>query len=249
MSNSKSFEDLFIKPDDESYEWYEQFYNLAENGEYEKLEEHLNSAKELYLDEEQIYKAIFTFTLSTVTEEKKIRLLGQLKNIEWIQSVEASDTEIKITTNTGIIKVRTLTDVFPSLQEDPYIQTYERLGRCHEASLAISEGLGDIQNYIVTGYVFALSDKSKYVHSWIELVVNGEEVVIDYTLNAIMNKEGYYKIRHVKDISKISSCDVKNDKAILNKIGNFDLKEYLIFRDEIMRDLEKNIEMFNGESR
>ncbi len=89
-------------------------------------------------------------------------------------------------------------------------------------------------------------DKSRFLHSFVETTLNGEEVVIDGTLNAIMNKDGYYTFRHIKPLTKISNQTLQEDmEKYLYKIKEFSPEVYFVFRDEIIRDFEKNDELFN----
>ena len=122
----------------------------------------------------------------------------------------------------------------------PNIEDESRFGNCYIYAYYISVGL-PLPNNLVTGYIYGYSDKSKFLHSWIETNIKGEEFVIDATLNAVINKDGYYLMQHAKPINKISSQtlkeDLKNYEIIDNK--NIPIELYYVFRDEIIKDLEK----------
>lgn len=105
-------------------------------------------------------------------------------------------------------------------------------------SLEISLSL-NFPNEVVTGFIYGISDKVKYLHSWIEFNKDGNEYVIDYTMNVIMNKEGYYFIRQAEELSRISNQDILFDSKI-----SINSKVYLVFRHEIMKELEKNSFLF-----
>ena len=93
----------------------------------------------------------------------------------------------------------------------------------------------------MTGYIYGYSDKSKFLHSWVESTINDEEYVIDGTLNAMINKDGYYLMQHAKPITKISDSVLKSDiKNYVNEMQSIPLEVYYVFRDEIVNDLEKN---------
>ena len=121
---------------------------------------------------------------------------------------------------------------------------YEK-ATCFVKALRIATHLG-IENSIVTGYCYGYSDKSRFLHSFVETTLDGKEVVIDGTLNAIMNKDGYYALRHIKPLTKISNQTLQEDKEnYLYKIEKFPPEVYFVFRDEIIRDFEKNDELFD----
>ena len=116
----------------------------------------------------------------------------------------------------------------------------ERHGECYEIAHEISLNLG-ISNNIVTGYIYGYTDKSKFLHSWVETTIKGEEYVIDGTLNSLINKQGYYLMQHAKPITKISNQTFANDniKNYLEKIKTFPIGVYYVFRDEIIKDFKK----------
>ena len=250
MSLSNSFNKLFIEPDEMSNDWDNKIFKYHELGDYKKLEEHIETAKELYLDERQICTAINAFTLKTESRNEKIRLLKGLKKADFVKDLKATESSLIIRLKNGEIRAYKLTGIIPALKkEDEDIETERRIGKCHEKSIKISNSM-EIPNEVVTGFVFGYSDKSKYLHSWVELNYEGNDMVIDYTLNVFMNKEGYYLMQHAIPLSRISNKNIKNDLKIFNKfdgLGNFNIKEYLLFRDELIKDIEKNKDIFEEE--
>lgn len=250
MSFSKNFHELFITPEHISEEWDDTLFKYGELGDLKKLDKHLHSANEVYLNEKLIYTAIDTFTLKTETQKEKMRLLDNLKTEEFVEKVKVTKSSVLIKTDKGDIKACKLTDMIPEFKEIyPDLETRDRKGQCHRNSMLISNII-NMSNNIVTGYIFGYSDKSKYLHSWIELVYDNEDLVIDYSLNALMNKSGYYQMQHAIPLNKISNKNIKEDRKLLDKfdkLGHFDIKEYLLYRDEIMNDLEKNNKIFNEE--
>ena len=253
MAFSKNFNELFIKPDIESEEWDSKIFDYGLAQDVENLTKHLESANELYLEEKQIYTAINSFTLDTDgdNEEESMRLIDGLKDNELVEDSEVTKSTLVIKTTNGDIKVWKLSEIIPELKmEDSDLTTENRKGKCHEKSIKIANSLGEIKSDVVTGYIFGYSDKAKYLHSWVEFNHYGKDMVIDYTLNALMNKEGYYMIQNAKPLSRIDSKTIKEDSKILNKfdkLGSFNIKEYLLFRDEIMKDFEKNKEIIENE--
>ncbi len=132
-----------------------------------------------------------------------------------------------------------------SLETCPDLEDDTRVGTCFTKALTTATHLGR-DNTIVTGYCYGYSDKSRFLHSIVETTLDGEEVVIDGTLNAIINKDGYYALRHFKPLTKISNQTLQDDiDKYLYKIEEFNPEVYFVFRDEIIRDFEKNNELFD----
>lgn len=251
MSFSRNFYELFIKPEDEGIEWQEKVFELIGNGDIRGLDKHLKQANEVYYVEKELYTAINAFTLESKTQNEKGKLLKSLLKHGFAESVEYNDETIKIKAKNGILIMGTkLSGLIRSLNyEDEYVNKENRHGNCHYKSIKISKSL-EMPNDLVTGYVYGISDKTKFLHSWVEFEVKGKELVIDYTLNIIMNKEGYYYLQHARPLSRISNEDLVNDDEYIrkfNKLGHFNIKEYLTFRDEIVNDFKKNQKLFDEE--
>lgn len=63
---------------------------------------------------------------------------------------------------------------------------------------------------------------------------------------------GYYSLNHISEIiSRINCLDIETDEKVFYQIDNgdynIDYKTYLTCRDEMMRDLQRNIDIFNKE--
>ena len=121
------------------------------------------------------------------------------------------------------------------------LENYKRVGKCHIGSILTSAILKD-KNYVVSGYT---NNLGRYLHSWIEADIGKKEVVMDYVMNAIMNKEGYYYLKNPIEINRIHQSTIIKDRKnmILAKIGEIGLgdKEYVFFRDEILKDMEREL--------
>ena len=153
--------------------------------------------------------------------------------------------EALIETTEETIKVMQFSSLKSTIKELlPEIDTDDRIKKCFNYAYEISRNIG-VKNEIVTGYIYGYTDISKFLHSWVEINYKGQDYVIDGTLNAIINKEGYYALRHAEPITKISNETLEIDiKNYLSKVGTFGLPDYLFFRNEIIKDLEKNNEAF-----
>ena len=252
MSISRNFKELFENPDNKSEQWENDFINYVKTENTQELLDFIRNT-ELYEVESEIFSAVAQFTKNTVSNDKKYKLLKSLEDESFVDKVDITDSIIHIKTKKGVIAVRPLTSFLTFLKNDPDIETDSRIGKCHEKSMAISQILGS-SNEVVTGYICGLSNKQKYLHSWVEVkLADNYPVVIDYTINAVMNRDGYYLLKHPKILNRVSNEDIKNDqKYILSfseTVQSINIKEYLVFRDEIMRDINKNKLLFDEEER
>ena len=252
MEKKKNFNFIFTEPDKKGQEWDMKFFLYSTQGDKKKLSEHICTAHEIYLREQRIYSVINDFTSDVKTKEEKEQILNKLLRENFIKDVKQENGILEIETNDGIILVLALTEFIPEIKKiDSNLGTEKQRGKCHEKSIFLSNNLG-IANDIVTGYVFGYSDKSKFLHSWVELKIKDKDVVIDYTLNAIMNKEGYYQIQHAIPLTRVSNIQLEEDTKklrVFNMQKGFSARKYLVFRDEIMRDLEKNKDILLEEER
>lgn len=241
---TKNLQFLFIDPDEHSKKWDEDFFNLLRKHDLQ-LMEHIATADKLYINEYTISSFINKFTKCDSFDNNDRLYLSSLKNKNnFIKDVQIKDSVLKIETTKGLISVGILSDLIPTFEKEfPDIKTNPKSGNyCHKKSIEISKRLGK-KNDLVTGYCYGMSNKSKYLHSWVETSINDTDVVIDYTINALINKQGYYQINHAKPISRIPSDTIISDEFVLNKISQvipLSSKEYLLFRDEIFSDIEKS---------
>lgn len=114
-----------------------------------------------------------------------------------------------------------------------------------EQSALICASLLEVPSRIVVGKTANLSSKSNKIHTWVEASVNGKDWVYDMGLNAIINKQGYYRLRHAEPISAVPVKTVKEDLAKISpyiESKKISLKEYLAFRDDVMEFLNEQSE-------
>ena len=249
---TKNLDFLFLTPEKNSSQWDEKFFNILKINDRSQLFDHILTANSLYIEEFTISSFIHNFTKTTSLNDNEKQYLTSLKNrSHYIKNVEIKNSILNIETINGIINVGILSDLIPSFEKEyPDIKNNNRLGKCHKISMDISKKLGK-DNFLVTGYCYGMSDQSKYLHSWVETIIDNKEVVIDYTQNAIINKPGFYLLNHAEPLSKIPNNDIISDEYFLNKICSlipFSNKEYLVFRDEIMSDLKKSNISFEDEN-
>lgn len=205
-------------------------------------------ATELDMDNYNIKYRISEWTKDSLSDKEKIAFLNELRDLgDYILDIKVEKNEkfnlpeVKIETTKGIIQAIQFSSVAPEVKNlFPFIESDKRFGNCYDFAYNISLNLG-VPNQIVTGYIYGYSDKSKFLHSWVESNIKGEEYVIDGTLNAMINKEGYYLMQHAKPITKISDSVLKSDiKNHLDVMQTIPLEVYYVFRDEIVNDLKRN---------
>lgn len=246
----KSYNELFRNRFHRSTEIDEKFINIYKTKGLKEAIEYLKDigATKLDMDNYTIKLRISDWTKNSLSNDEKIQLLSKLKfledyvlDIDIINNEEFNLPQVVIKTSKGMIMAIQLSSLIPIVKKKfPYIESDERFGKCYDFAYHISLGLG-IPNKVVTGYIYGYSDKSKFLHSWVEVTINGKEYVIDGTLNAIINKEGYYLMQHAQPITKISSITFKEDiKNYMVKIQAIPPEVYFVFRNEIIADLEKN---------
>ena len=138
----------------------------------------------------------------------------------------------------------------PSYAEyDPEIYSERRFTKCHQKAIELALGLSESDVRAVTGYVCGATTKAKYSHSWIETVLKGQPVVIDAVNNVVMDKDAYYYLNLCEVVSRVKGSDVFKDSKILRQLPEGLVVDgfYLMFRDEIMKDLEKNEQLYQQE--
>lgn len=232
-----------ISMEKESEEWYNEFLELINKGDEEGVFNLLQQAKNIYLNEHIIYRTIQCLVSEGVDSNERERLIKELEKYSFIKEIKYTDSAIMIKVFQNNIEndiyIYKLSDVFHELKEEG-IETPDRHGKCRSKSIDISSRL-KYPSDVVTGYIYGASDKGKYSHTWVEC---GEkrEYVMDYTMNAVMKKEGYYFLRHAEPIARISDIDIKED---IKRFGYFadcsDILEYLLFREEKIKQIEEKI--------
>ena len=112
-----------------------------------------------------------------------------------------------------------------------------RLGQCVPASISLANNT-DNKCKVMIGYIDNSVDH--FLHSVYVDCAYEKEYVFDFTMNLVMEKEQYLELMDYKIINEVDGDNIKKDMKIICKIGHFGSKFYLLFRDEIMKDLEKN---------
>lgn len=215
---------------------------------FEKAIEYLKSLNCKWLDEYSftILYTINQFTLKEPTSDLN-KLYNKIAEIEDVLEINYTDRFLNIKLKDYDIEVETLSKRNPGINKIlDDIETSKRNGTCFEKAFRLGLGFKPPAK-IVTGYTYGYTDKSKFLHSWVEITRDNKEYVVDGTLNAVINKEGFYKLRKVNVISEINKDDLIEDRDkywdFIDEIGIY---VYFVFRDEIINELKKNDAAFES---
>lgn len=190
-----------------------------------------------------LHLLINAFTSSDIDEEQKIQLLESAKSNACVKSIGINKNTLTITKVDGTkISVEILSQKFPALKGNPQLVTNKRLHKCHYGAISLARLIKNNAT-VVTGKTLGITTSSHYVHSWVEATIDGKPVVIDFTMNAIINKDGFYSLRHAEPITKIHNSELDADFPIIAphiNSGDLKIKEYLVYRDQVLELLNVN---------
>ena len=176
-----------------------------------------------------IYKTIINFTLApiknSIIKSNGFSLIKKKKD----NGYEYSDGRINIDFDV-------ISNYVKDRKQKKELTSPYRYGKCHERSLELAYSSEKAK--VITGYVNF--NGMHYLHSVVELELDGQVCILDWTKNLIINKKDYIILTGFNKISSISSKDIMKDSDLLN-IFDISLKTYTLFRDEIVSDLEKNV--------
>lgn len=190
---------------DEVNKWTQDFEVATKSGNKQEAINLLKQAKNLYLDEYCIYNALTSFSNNSFSSFEK----DTLQNCKIVKDIKEENNSLSISTTFHPIKAFKLSDVFSNVIQDKIDKNNLVRRNSYYSSEYVSQVL-PMPNHVVTGYIYGIADKSKTVHSWVEFTnKHNQEFVIDYKDNLLMNKEGYYYIRHAEPLKKVSSGGLK----------------------------------------
>lgn len=203
-----------------------------------------------YYDNIVLLGTISNFTREDISHNQKLGELINLKILGLIQNYELGNDRLTINDKYGHnFTVQKMSDFIVPREASDMTST-KRFKKCHTGSFEAMMMLKKLNtSKMVTGYVYGLTKDSKYLHSWVELNLKGKPVVCDYVFNAIMDKEAYYRVRHVNpdELTIITQAEFNDDVALVKDLinkGVLSIKQYAVFRHEIMRDLNKNASVY-----
>jgi len=174
------------------------------------------------------YKSIDSFTQMNSSNSKELNLHNCSFNYTtgWF---EYNADEV-------LIKFRILSDVIRAIWYKNELLSVNRHFDVIRKTYQLCPYIDDSK--LLTGYTFI--DGKKELHSVIECA----DGIVDWNLNAIIPKEDYFKLTKFQVISELSVDKIKEDQEnrVMEELRNDPtlLNFYILFRDELMADLEKN---------
>ncbi len=108
------------------------------------------------------------------------------------------------------------------------IETRERKGKCHPYSVVVAtllerfRGNNKYKIYLATDRIYQLSNKSRYLHSWVEIEDGENSFVVDATKNLVIDKNAYYEINHISNPEKVDSIQLAKDYKKVRNLTNYD---------------------------
>ncbi len=177
------------------------------------------------------------FDMQKLNFEEKILAFDYLKNVYYyfLDQVSYDKKEHKYIFRDEkrdyVFDFRLLSDSISGKKISKILTTNKKFNDCHSGSMTIIPKIDN--SYLCTGII----DNFGYdtLHTVIEF---DENKIIDYTLNIIIDKNTYKRITNFREIQRIKKENYLDDIELLDK--NLDSKTYLTYRDEIIRDLNKN---------
>lgn len=133
----------------------------------------------------------------------------------------------------------------PSKKVIKELESNERKKKCHLMSVYVA--LQHEDSIVHTGTIIIGSNK--ILHSVVEIKTKkGKEFILDWTKNIVMDKDEYIKLFSFNILESIKSEDILNDSKFIKGTEILSLKYYLTFRDEIIKDLNRNSFIFDKET-
>lgn len=194
-------------------EWNRRYDKATHDNDKKQIMSLLSEANHLYLDEYFIYNIICKLNKEDLSKDEQLKLIDNINKSKIVKFVTVQEEYITINTRANCIKVAKLSDIIEDVQKDKNSKT--SIIRQDKFSAEYLSQLISFPNSIVTGYVYGISDKSKKMHTWVEFKNNyNQEFVVDYDDNTVYNREGYYFLKHVEPLKKVSSDELKGKSSV-----------------------------------
>ena len=272
MESNKNYEYLFEKPEDLPRQINKNIGRLMEL--YPDIDVLKGILKEKYGEEffEYTYlNDLISYLYSEEVKDIQYEIIGAIKTLSIVKEIYSKpEDSYRIVTEEQDINISPIkyqlnkliksNNISEKLKENVLLQDYltiverqdKRIRKCHELSIDLAKMLTKYFKQscnVVTGNPRYYVNQQKYLHSWVEIEVDGKTYIIDSTMNTVLEKEAYYMLRHVNEneiLSSITGENIIKDEWLYGELLNdFDHKTYLTSRDEIIKDLEKNKHLFD----
>ncbi len=237
-----NYELLFGLPNKEYDNLMKSFYAASHRHDLAMLKRIFEDAKEMYFSEDDIVSLIEQLVKQEMPTNRCELLLDKLSNCNLVKKIYFQDQSTILDTDYGQIKFAKISELFPEIIVEAMPEKDKQEGECHSLSMDVCLQLFS-PNEIVTGYISTISDKARFLHSWIETTINGNELVIDPTASMVINKTGYYFLYHAEPLSRVRQSHLIYDIYRISCLG-LSNKEVLLYWNEIIRNLEQNQQLF-----
>lgn len=194
-------------------DWNNRFDKASVSANKKEVVNLLSEANKLYLDEYYIYTIIYKLNNENLSESEKNELISNFNKSKIVKFVDKQNDYTTIYARANCIKFAKLSDIIPDILKDK--NDKNSVVRQDKFSSEYLSQLISFPNNIVTGYVYGICDKSKAMHTWLEFNNNhNQEFVVDYNDNTVYNREGYYFLKHVEPLKKVSSDELKGKSSV-----------------------------------
>lgn len=194
-------------------DWNKRYDKATHDNNKKEIMSLLSEANHLYFDEYFIYSTILKLNNNDFSEDEKNHLIDSFNKSKIVKFITKQNDYISINTRANCIKFAKLSDIIPETLNDK--NDKRSVVRKDKFSAEYISQLLSFPNSIVTGYVYGISDKSKKMHTWVEFRNNNnQDFVIDYYDNTVYNKEGFYFLKHVEPLKKVSSDELKGKSSV-----------------------------------
>lgn len=134
-------------------------------------------------------------------------------------------------------------------EEEKILLSKNRYCGCHGNAVCYTCELFDFPKVYVTTLVSGKVKRNEidyYYHSWVEIQMKNEVLVVDYNHNIVMKKEDYYKLYQVGVISKTNYPELQENINFMLQIwdSHYYPCQFNYFGSDFTRDLKRNLHLF-----
>ncbi len=143
--------------------------------------------------------------------------------------------------NDKVITFEKLSDHIKGKSAKKELLSTKRYGECHKQSICLAPNIDGAK--IVTGYIS--TGNNKILHSIVEYSLDDKTIILDWTRNLYITKEQYVELTNFRELSSFEGKTFLDDSKLIKNIP-ITIKPYLVFRNEIVTDMMKNIQIFQN---
>jgi len=247
----KSLYDLFVTNDNERLSFQRKAISALFQGDIETYDS-LTKGKNIQLHTYFIDALIDSFASHDLAACETILNILNSNQLKDVQKAEITNNSIFINLLKKQIKISRFSDSGSKVLEFfPELTTkHNRQKQCHNLSLKFVFN-ADFDCRIATGYVSSFAKEAKYLHSWVETIIDNQNVAIDLTRNLITDTGSYYYIQNITTpVYKIPQSLLLKERELFNNIARYSgplSKLYLANRPQAIRIYEQQTQLNKAE--